>query len=89
VVAAAVAMRPTSFRAGRGHALELRRIADSNAAIEKGLEQIERGMGAHDEQSEQVFGALRQLIAPPLQPKRPVGFRVPEDDEKSKPRSTA
>jgi hypothetical protein len=69
--------------------VELRRIANSNVAIEKRLEQIERGMGAHDEQLEQIFGALRQLIAPPAQPKRPVGFRVREDDEKSKLRSTA
>jgi hypothetical protein len=68
--------------------VELRRVANSYAAIDKRLEQIERGMGEHDEQLEQVFGALRQLIAPPSQPKRPVGFRVREDDEESKPRST-
>ncbi|HEY6552098.1 MAG TPA: ORF6N domain-containing protein [Vicinamibacteria bacterium] len=58
--------------------VELRRVANSYAAIEKRLEQIERGMGEHDEQLEQVFGALRQLIAPPPRPKRPVGFRVRE-----------
>lgn len=69
--------------------VELRRVANSYAAIEKRLEQIERGMGEHDEQLEQIFGALRQLIAPPPQSKRPVGFRVREDDEASKPRSTA
>jgi len=61
--------------------VELRRIASSYAAIEKRLEQIELGMGEHDEQLEQIFGALRQLIAPPSQPKRPIGFRVREHDE--------
>jgi DNA-binding transcriptional MerR regulator len=61
--------------------VELRRVASSYAAIEERLEQIERGMGEHDEQLEQIFNALRQLIAPPAQPKRPVGFRVREDDE--------
>lgn len=61
--------------------VELRRVASSYALIEKRLEQIERGMGEHDEQLEQIFGALRQLIAPPPPPKRPVGFRVPEEDE--------
>jgi ORF6N domain-containing protein len=61
--------------------VELRRAASSYTAIEKRLEQIERGMGKHDEQLEQVFSALRQLIAPPPQPKRPVGFRVREGDE--------
>lgn len=69
--------------------VELRRVANSYAAIEKRLEQIERWMGEHDEQLEQVFGALRQLIAPPPQPKRPFGFRVRENDEEPKPRSTA
>ncbi|HYH53225.1 MAG TPA: hypothetical protein VD761_03765 [Solirubrobacterales bacterium] len=60
--------------------VELRRVSSSYAAIEKRLEQIERGMGEHDEQLEQVFGALRQLIAAPAPAKRPVGFRVREDD---------
>lgn len=53
--------------------VELRRIASSYALIEKKLEQIERGMGEHDEQLEQIFNALRQLMAPPPQPKRPIG----------------
>jgi phage regulator Rha-like protein len=61
--------------------VELRRIASSNAAIEKRLEQIEHGMGQHDEQLDQIFNALHQLIAPPRQPKRPIGFRVREDDD--------
>jgi hypothetical protein len=69
--------------------VELRRVAGSYAAIEKRQEQIERRMGDHDEQLEQIFGALRQLISPPAQPKRPVGFRVREDDEKQKPRAKA
>jgi hypothetical protein len=60
--------------------VELRRVASSYAVIEKRLEQIERGMGEHDEQLAQIFGALRQLIAPPAQPKRPVGFRVRDDE---------
>jgi hypothetical protein len=69
--------------------VELRRLANSYAALEKRLEQIERGMGEHDEQLEQVFGALRQLIAPPPPPpKPPIGFRV-RDNEKPKPQSAA
>ncbi len=67
--------------------VELRRVARSYAAIEKRLQQIERGMGEHDEQLEQIFGALRRLIAPPPPPKRPIGFRVREEDEEPKPRS--
>jgi len=36
--------------------------------------------GRHDEQLDQIFKTLRQLIAPPARPKRPVGFRPPDDD---------
>jgi len=61
--------------------VELRRVASSYAEIEKRLEQIERSVGEHDEQLEQIFKALRQLMTPPPQAKRPVGFRVREGDE--------
>jgi hypothetical protein len=60
--------------------IEVRRVASSYTAIEKRLEQLERGIGEHDDQLEQIFNALRQLIAPPPQPKHPVGFRVREGD---------
>jgi hypothetical protein len=61
--------------------VELRRVASSYAAIEKRLEEIERELGGHDEQLNQIFATLRQLISPPDRPKRPVGFRMPEDEE--------
>jgi uncharacterized Zn finger protein len=54
--------------------------ASSYAEIEKRLEQIEGELGRHDEQLHQIFKALRQLIAPPARRKRPVGFRLPEDE---------
>ena len=60
--------------------VELRRVASSYAAIERRLEEIERELGGHDEQLTEIFAALRQLISPPARPKRPVGFRVPEDE---------
>jgi hypothetical protein len=61
--------------------VELRRVASSYAAIETRLEEIERELGGHDEQLNQIFMTLRQLISPPDRPKRPVGFRMPEDEE--------
>jgi ORF6N domain len=61
--------------------VELRRVAGSYAGIEKRLEQIEGGMGDHDDQLEQIFNALRQLMAPPPNSKRPVGFRIREGAE--------
>ena len=61
--------------------VELRRVASSYAAIEKRLEEVERELGGHDEQLNQIFMTLRQLISPPDRPKRPVGFRPPEDEQ--------
>jgi hypothetical protein len=65
--------------------VELRRVASSFAELEKRLEQMELDIGArlseHDEQLRQIFEALRQLIAPPPQRKRSVGFRVRKDGE--------
>jgi len=65
--------------------VELRRVASSYAALQERLEVLEREMTGrldqHDEQIAQIFKALHQLIAPPQRSKRPVGFRLREDDE--------
>lgn len=64
--------------------VELRRAAAGYAALEKRLDQLERDtsskLGQHDERLDEVFMALRQLIAPPVRPKRAIGFRAPEDE---------
>jgi ORF6N domain-containing protein len=58
--------------------VELRRAAASYSALEDRLEELEREtcarLGRHDDQIDQIFRALRQLIFPPAQPKRPVGL---------------
>ena len=60
--------------------VELRRITISYAALHERLETLEREMTArldgHDEQLEQIFKVLHQLISPPPRPKRPIGFGV-------------
>ncbi len=65
--------------------VELRRVAASYTAIERRLEDFEREtktkLGQHDQQLEDIFQALRQLISPPPRPKRPVGFRLTEGDK--------
>jgi hypothetical protein len=65
--------------------VELRRVAASYTAIERRLEDFEREtkatLGQHDQQLDEIFEALRQLISPPPQPKHPVGFRLPEGDK--------
>jgi len=64
--------------------VELRRAAAGYAALERRLDQLERDtsskLGQHDEQLDEVFKVLRQLIAPPVRPKRAIGFRMPEDE---------
>jgi hypothetical protein len=66
--------------------VELRRAAASYAALEERVRELEREttarFGRHDEQLDQIFKALRQLISPPARPKRPVGFRLPDDDNR-------
>lgn len=64
--------------------VELRRAATSYTAIERRLEDLEREtqakLGHHDRQLDAIFQALRQLISPPPQPKRRVGFAPPENE---------
>ncbi len=71
--------------ANRRAFVELRRVAASYTAIERRLEDFEREtkatLGQHDQQLDEIFEALRQLISPPPQSKHPVGFRLPEGDE--------
>lgn len=63
--------------------VELRRIAASYTAIQEQLETLERKttdrIGQHDEQLEQIFQILHQLITPTKRPRRPVGFRIREE----------
>jgi len=42
------------------------------------LAQFERKIGAHDEQIQAIFNAIRQLMAPPDAKKRKIGFLVEE-----------
>ncbi len=64
--------------------VELRRAAAGYAELEKRLDQLERDtsskLGQHDERLDEVFRVLRQLIAPPVRPKRAIGFRAPDDE---------
>jgi hypothetical protein len=64
--------------------VELRRAAASYVALEERLRELEREaaarFGRYDEQLDQIFKPLRQLIFPLARPKRPIGFRLPDDD---------
>jgi hypothetical protein len=64
--------------------VELRRAAGSFRELKERLDQMELDIGArlseHDDQLRQIFEALRQLIAPPPQRKRSVGFRIRDEE---------
>lgn len=58
--------------------VQLRRFLSANRELAKKLAQLERKIGAHDEQIQAIFDAIRQLMAPPGPKKRKIGFLVEE-----------
>lgn len=56
-------------------------FTEQGVAMLSGVLRSDRAIAVNIEQLDQIFTALRQLIAPPPQPKRPIGFRLREDDE--------
>jgi hypothetical protein len=88
-----VAMLSSVIRSGRAIAVnieimrafvELRRAAISYARLQERLDDLEREMSGrldqHDDQLGQIFKALHQLMEPSPREKRPVGFRVREEE---------
>jgi len=51
--------------------VRLRRMLAENSALARRLGELER---KYDSQFKLVFDAIKQLMAPPLKPKRPLGF---------------
>ena len=58
----------------------LRQMALSVDELVHRVEELERGLGRHDEDFEEVFATLRKLIAPPDPPDREMGFHVREGE---------
>jgi hypothetical protein len=54
--------------------VQLRRLMDTNRDLARKIEALER---KYDEQFAAVFAAIKQLIAPPVAPKRQIGFHPP------------
>ena len=52
-------------------------LATHRELADKVLE-LERNLGAHDQQIQAIFRAIRQLMAPPKVKRRPIGFLVKE-----------
>jgi hypothetical protein len=58
--------------------VRLREIISANAELAGKFAQLERRLDSHDEAIAQLFAAIRQLLTPPPQKKREIGFHVRE-----------
>lgn len=61
--------------------VRLRQMLASNVELSRKLEALEK---KYDAQFKIVFDAIRQLMSPPVKPKREIGFHVKYDDDKPK-----
>lgn len=58
--------------------VRLRQMMVSQRALASKLAELEDRIQDHDEQITDIFKAIRQLMAPPLKPKRKIGFDLKE-----------
>jgi len=58
--------------------VRLRQLLSTHKELAQKLAELERRIGAHDEQIQMVFEAIRQLMTPPEPNKRKIGFLVRE-----------
>ena len=59
--------------------VSLRRMLAGNEALARKLAELERGLEGHDQAIKTLFDAIRQLMSPPAEPKREIGFHIKED----------
>jgi hypothetical protein len=58
--------------------VKLREMLAAHKELARKLEELEARLGEHDEQIEAIFEAIRQLMVPPEQPRKKIGFEVSE-----------
>lgn len=56
--------------------VKLRQILSAHKELAYKLEELERRITKHDVEIQGVFKAIRQLMAPPREPKRKIGFHT-------------
>jgi hypothetical protein len=59
--------------------VQLRRMIGSHEELAWKLAELEAPLAEHDEQIQAIFEAIRQLMAPPEQPRKKIGFEVSEE----------
>ncbi len=55
---------------------KLREVLLSHKDILLKIEQMERKVTKHDEEIQMIFDALKQLLDPPQEPRKPIGFKT-------------
>lgn len=55
--------------------VRMREILSTQAALQKKFDELERRVGAHDAQLNELFDAIRQLITPAQGPRKRIGFK--------------
>jgi len=58
--------------------VRLRGVLSGHKELTDKLDELERKLSAHDENIRTLFQAIRQLMAPPAPPRKPIGFKVRE-----------
>jgi hypothetical protein len=58
--------------------VQLRQMMAAHKALAVKLAELEDRIQDHDEQIMDIFKAIRQLMAPPVKPKRKIGFQLKE-----------
>src|SRR5207302_10109373 len=58
--------------------VRLRRMLDTNRELAEKFAELDRRVGKHDEEIVGILEAIRQLTAPPENPRREIGFHVRE-----------
>jgi len=58
--------------------VKLREMVSNHVEMARKLSELEDRLRGHDERFDQVFAAIRQLMAPPDPPSKRIGFEVDE-----------
>jgi hypothetical protein len=58
--------------------VKLRETLETNRELARKFAELEKCVGKHDEKIDAILEAIRQLMAPPKEPRREIGFHVRE-----------
>jgi hypothetical protein len=58
--------------------VKLRETLDNNRELGRKFIELQQRVGKHDEEIAAIIDAIRRLMAPPVKPRREIGFHVRE-----------